>query len=263
MRSKELAHDYRYFPEPDLVPVVIPPALLEELRAKLPELPLARRSRFVSEYGLPAYDAGVLTSERELADYFEEMVKAGAEAKADSDRVVYQMVAPGMLAPSAEVKAASNWVMVEVLRELTERAMDIADFPVPAEDTADLLSLLRHGRVTRRIARRLFSTMIDRWLALTREAEEVPTTTTPPPETTTAPSEILEEEGLEQISDTGELERAVARVIAENPKPVADYRAGRKQAFAYLVGQLMRVTKGKANPQLASQLLEQALAGER
>jgi aspartyl-tRNA(Asn)/glutamyl-tRNA(Gln) amidotransferase subunit B len=227
--------------------VVIPPALLEELRGELPELPLARRQRFISQYGLSAYDAAVLTSERELADYFEAMVTAGADAK-----------------------AASNWVMGEVLREMSDRGMSIAEFPVPAEDTAELLGLLQKKAVqkravTYRTAREVFAKMIDGHLSL---ADFVPsgedaTTTTPPPTTTTAPWEIIQEEGLAQISDTGELERAVARVIAENPKPVADFRAGRKQAFAYLVGQLMRVTKGKANPQLASQLLEQALAQEK
>jgi aspartyl-tRNA(Asn)/glutamyl-tRNA(Gln) amidotransferase subunit B len=235
MRSKELAHDYRYFPEPDLVPVVISPALLEELRRELPELPLARRRRFVSQYGLPAYDAGVLTAEQEVADYFEAMVTAGADAK-----------------------AASNWVMVELLRELKQRGIDLRDLDRGdpgtkrqeflgylkgsnvAPGTAKLLRLLGAGVVNRAGARKVFAEMM--------EGGRVD------------PDIIIRAKGLEQIRESGELEQAVARVIAENPKPVADYRAGRKQAFAYLVGQLMRVTKGKANPQLASQLLEQALA---
>jgi aspartyl-tRNA(Asn)/glutamyl-tRNA(Gln) amidotransferase subunit B len=225
MRTKEEAHDYRYFPEPDLVPVEIRQALLEELRAEIPELPLARRRRFVSEYGLPEYDAGVLTAEPELARFFEDMVEAGADPK-----------------------QASNWVMVEVLRELSDRGMSIAEFPVPAEQTVKVLELINNNTITHGIAREVFAQMI---------AETEATTTTPAPET------IVQKRGLAQITDAAELERVVNEVIAANPRPVADFRAGKKQALGALVGQVMRATQGKANPQLARRLLEQRLAQEQ
>ena len=238
MRSKELAHDYRYFPEPDLVPVVISPALLAELDGEVQEqLPERRRARIrelLTGAGMPirtgpfspdspvdardvAYLLSGLTEEPDTADYFESMVDAGAEAK-----------------------QAANWILGEVFRELNARGVTMADFPVPPEQTVTLLGLINKKTITHGIARQVFARMIDAGGG--------------------DPEAIVRQRGLAQIKDTGELERAVARVIAENPKPVADYRAGKKQAFAYLVGQLMRVTKGKANPQLASQLLEQALA---
>lgn len=217
MRSKELAHDYRYFPEPDLVPVEVSADLLEELKAELPELPLARRRRFVSQYGLPEYDAGVLTAERPLADYFEAMVAA-----------------------QAEPKQASNWIMGEVLRELNDRGMSITEFPVPPEQTVKLLELINRKTITHGIAREVFTRMIDAGGG--------------------DPERIVQEAGLAQITDAATLEEVIREVIAANPKPVADFKAGKRQAVGFLVGQVMRATKGKANPQLVRQLLEEALS---
>jgi len=216
MRSKELAHDYRYFPEPDLVPVEITGELLDELRAELPELPLARRRRFVSEYGLPEYDAGVLTAQSELADYYEAVVSAGAEAK-----------------------QVSNWVMGEILRELNDRGVTIGELAVPPEQTAKLLALVERKTVSLSIAREVFAHMID-----TGGGD---------------PERIVQEKGLAQISDTSALESAVRQVIEQNPRPVEDYRSGKKQVVGFLVGQVMRATRGKANPQLVRQLLEKLL----
>jgi aspartyl-tRNA(Asn)/glutamyl-tRNA(Gln) amidotransferase subunit B len=252
MRSKELAHNYRYFPEPDLVPVEVTEEMLAAARAKLRDLPLARRKRFkemLVRGGAPASPAKPWTpdseataedratllaaEERDVGDYCEATVEAGADAN-----------------------AAFNWVMVELLRELNDRGISLQDggaeaeavlarlaSPEFAQHTARLLEVLAAGVVNRASARKVFAEMMDGGRV--------------------DPDIIIREKGLEQIRDTGELEQAVARVIAENPKPVADYRAGKKQAFAFLVGQVMRVTKGKANPQLASQLLEQALAQEK
>jgi len=216
MRTKEEAQDYRYFPEPDLVPVEVSAAVLEELGAGLPELPLARRRRFETEFGLPSYDAGVLTADRELADYFEDMVKTGADPK-----------------------QASNWVMGEVLRELSNRGMGIAGFPVRPEQTVGLLNLINGNTINPGTAREVFTQMIEAGGG--------------------GPGQIVREKGLAQISDAAELERVAAEVIAENPKPVADFKAGKKQALGALVGQVMRATKGKANPQLVRQLLQRAL----
>jgi len=237
MRSKELAHDYRYFPEPDLVPVVISPALLAELDGEVQEqLPERRRARIrelLTRAGMPirtgpfspdspieagdvAYLLSGLTEEPDTADYFESMVNAGAEAK-----------------------QAANWILGEVFRELNARGVTMADFPVPPEQTVKLLDLINRNIITHGIARQVFAGMIEAGGG--------------------DPEAIVRQQGLEQIRETSQLEQAVARVIADNPKPVADYRAGRTQAFAYLVGQVMRVTKGKANPQLLSQLLERAL----
>ncbi len=218
MRTKEEAHDYRYFPEPDLVPVEIAPSLLDELKAELPELPLARRQRFVEQFGLPSYDAGVLTADRELADYFEDMVRTGADPK-----------------------QASNWVMVEVLRELSNRGISIDELPVTPQQSGKLVLLMGDNTTTRAVVQKLFVDMVEDGGG-------------------GDPETIVQEKGLAQITDAAELERVVAEVIAANPKPVADFKAGKKQAVGALVGQVMRATQGKANPQLARQLLEKHLA---
>lgn len=215
-RSKESAHDYRYFPEPDLAPIVIDEAWEDRLRAALPELPRARRARFESEYGLSAYDAGVLTAERAIADYFEATVRAGA-------------------AP----KPAANWVMGDLQALLTEAKQDFGACGVTPENLAGMIRLIEDGTISGKIAKDLLAEMFS---------------------TGQTAKELVERKGLVQISDEGALELVAREVVAANPGPVADYRGGKDRAFGFLVGQLMKATKGKANPQLANEVLRKVLS---
>ncbi len=219
LRSKEDAHDYRYFPEPDLPPLAVSPAWLAELRASLPELPAARRRRFVSEYALPAYDAGVLTQERALADYFEQVARASGNAK-----------------------AASNWIMTELLRKLKDDARPLtaalATAPVTASSTAELIGLVTKGTISGKIAKDVFEKA---W------ASGEP------------PAVIVEREGLAQIDDEGALAAAVAELVAASPEQVASYRGGKAAALGWFVGQVMKKTGGRANPQRLNELLKKAL----
>jgi len=215
MRSKEHAHDYRYFPEPDLLPVVIPRATVEEWQATLPELPRPRRKRLVRDYGLPEYDAGVLTSDRALADFFE---------------------AAARLSPNP--KAVSNWMMTEMLRLLAETGKAIGEVPVPPKALADLVALVDDKTLSSTGAKTVFGVLFE-------EGGD--------------PAAIVEERGLAQVSDSGEMEKLVAQAIGENPKSVADYKGGKKAALQYLMGQVMRLSKGKANPQVVVELLRKQL----
>ncbi|MBI5125953.1 MAG: Asp-tRNA(Asn)/Glu-tRNA(Gln) amidotransferase subunit GatB [Planctomycetes bacterium] len=215
MRTKEEAHDYRYFPEPDLAPVVIKDQWLEELRATLPELPLARRNRFVTEMGLSDYDAGVLTEDKAVADYFE--------------RCVSHYESP---------KVVCNWVTNDVLRELKERRLEIKDFPVGPEMLVELIKLVETGAVSMPVARGVFVEMVD---------------------TKKKAPQLVQERGLLQISDRAELEGIIQTILTENPNALTDYKKGKKTAFTFLVGQIMRKTKGKANPQMVNELLKQKL----
>jgi len=215
MRSKEEAHDYRYFPEPDLPPLLVGPEWIEDVRRSLPEMPDVRRRRFVEGHGLPDYDAGVLTESREVADYFERV--AGA---------------------SGQPKAASNWVMNEVLRTLKETGRPLAESPVPPEALAELMGLLARGEINGTTAKDVFVKM---WSS------------------GEGPRAIVEREGLGQVSDQGALRALVAEAVAQNPGQAADYRGGKTAALGWFVGQVMRKTGGKANPQLVSELLKEAL----
>jgi aspartyl-tRNA(Asn)/glutamyl-tRNA(Gln) amidotransferase subunit B len=212
MRSKEEAHDYRYFPEPDLPPLVVTPEWIEEVRASLPELPAEKRRRFVAEHGLPEYDAAVLTLWREVADYFESVARR-----------------------SGNVKAASNWVMTEVLRKRKDSAEPT---PVPAEHLAELIRLIDAGTISGKIAKDVFERMWD---------------------TGEAPGALVSREGLAQVSDETALRVAVDAVLAESPEQVATYRKGKTSTLGWFVGQVMRRTGGKANPQLVNELLRRAL----
>lgn len=216
MRRKESADDYMYFPEPDLVPMAPSAEWIEEIRASMPELPAARCARFVSEYQLPEYDAGVLTETRAVADYFEQV--AGA---------------------CDDPKAASNWVMGNVMATLNERGIAMEDFPVPAAHLASLICAVQKGTVSNSIAKHVYAKMVD---------------------TGEAPEAIIAREGLTQISDTGELERLVREALAANPKAVADLRAGKQKAAGAIVGYVMKATRGQANPQLVNELLQKALS---
>jgi len=220
MRGKESAHDYRYFPDPDLVEVHITPAWRDEVAASLPELPTARRMRFVAQYGLPDYDAALLTADRGVADYFERCVALGAPAK-----------------------PASNWIMTEILRWLKEQGedADVRAFAVQPGRLAALVGLIESGAISGKIAKQVFAEM----LASPQE-----------------PAEIVREKGWTQISDTGALEGFVDEVIAANASTVADFRAGKEKALMRLMGEVMKKSRGKANPQQVQDLLRKKLAEE-
>ena len=217
MRSKEEAHDYRYFPDPDLVPVVVDEAWVAGIRENLPELPQAKRERFVNEYQIPAYDAGVLTSERALAEYYENVVRL-----------------------CGKPKQASNWVMGDVLRFLNEDKRTIRECPISAQSLADMITLIEEGAISGKMAKDVISDMY---------------------QAGKTPQEIIKEKGLVQITDEGELTETISGIIAANPKQLADYRSGKDKLFGFFVGQVMKATQGKANPQLVNDLLKKMLAG--
>jgi len=217
MRSKEDAQDYRYFPEPDLPPLVVDAPWLDEVRAALPELPADKRRRFVLDYKLPEYDAGVLTAAPEIADYFEQVAAA-----------------------SGNPKAASNWVMTEVLRKVKEGQSPVGTIPLTPAQLAGLMKLVENGTTSMTSAKAVFETM---WAT----GEDART--------------IVEREGLAQVSDEGAIEAAIADVIAASPEQVATYRKGKTSTLGWFVGQVMRKTGGKANPQLVNALLKKALEG--
>lgn len=215
MRSKEQAHDYRYFPDPDLVPLVIDRDWVEDIRLSLPELPDARRERYVREYGLPPYDAGVLTSTKELADYFEACL------------TVYP-----------NPKVVSNWVMGDLSRLLNANNIEVSRCPIRPQQLAGMLELMDKGTISGKIAKTVFEEMFSSG----KDAQA-----------------IVQEKGLVQISDEGAIAAIVDEIIAKNPKSVEDYRAGKEKALGFLVGQIMKATKGKANPELANKLLKERL----
>jgi len=220
MRTKEFAHDYRYFPEPDLVPVVVTEEWIERVRAELPELPLQRKQRLVQQYGLPAYDAGVLCEEREIADYFEACCAA------------LQNPAP------ERYKLVSNWIMTEVLRIVGERGGMLQPMPLPPEHLAELIELYAEDVISSRIAKEVF-------------AEAVATGK--------SPRALVAERGLVQVSDTAWLRQLVEQVLVEHPDAVARYRSGRTNVLGFLVGQVLQRSGGRANPKLVTQLLQEQL----
>lgn len=220
MRSKEEAHDYRYFPEPDLVPVCVDKRWIEKIRATLPELPTERRNRLMSEYKLPKYDADVLTTEKDLADYFESIVQHLAK-KTDET-----------------FKLASNWTMTEVLRVVNERHIEVRDFPAPPTFLAEIINSIVDGTISSKIAKEVFEEMLT-----TRES----------------PKAIVERKGLVQVSDVRAIEAAVDEVLAKNAKQVATYLGGKNQVFGFFVGETMKAMKGKANPNIVNELLRKKL----
>jgi len=214
MRSKEEAHDYRYFPEPDLPPLVVDEARIARVRATMPELPEARSRRFVEQYAIPAYDAGVLTQSSALADYFE------------------------ATAAKVNPKAASNWIMGEVLRTMKERGQEIDQVPLGPDALAALIALIDKGTISHSVGKDVFATMYDSGRAA---------------------DEIVAAEGLAQIGDESQLLAIVRDVVGRHAEAVTQYRAGKQQTFGFLVGQVMKGSKGKANPKLASDLLKREL----
>jgi len=217
MRSKEHAHDYRYFPDPDLLPLVLDRKWIEEVRASLPELPDAKKARFVSDYKLTPYDAGVLVAEKENAEFFE-------------------VVARGRKDP----KLAANWVIVELFGALNRLGRDIASSPVSARQLAGLLDLIENDTISGRIAKDVFGFMV---------------------ETGRDAAAIVEERGLRQVTDTGAIEAAIDKVIADSAAKVAEYRGGKQALFGWFVGQVMKSTGGRANPAAVNELLRKKLAG--
>jgi aspartyl-tRNA(Asn)/glutamyl-tRNA(Gln) amidotransferase subunit B len=223
MRSKEDAQDYRYFPDPDLPPLVISPEWIERVRAGMPELPGAMRERFVRDFGLTEYDAAVLTQSKAMATYFEEVVNAAGHDQA---------------------KPAANWLMGDVASTLNRVGVDIADVPVSAAQLALLLKRIADGTISNKIAKEVFGAMWEAQSASPQLADE-----------------IIESRGLKQISDSGALEKIVDEVLAANAKSVEEFRAGKEKAFNALIGQAMKASRGKANPAQLTELLKQKLAG--
>jgi aspartyl-tRNA(Asn)/glutamyl-tRNA(Gln) amidotransferase subunit B len=215
MRSKEESHDYRYFPEPDLLPLIVSDAWQEEIRKSIPELPEAKRVRFAEQYGLSEYDADVLTQSKELANYYERVASKAPDAK-----------------------IAANWVMVELLGALNAAGKEIVNSPVSAENLAQLLELIGSGLLSGKMAKAVFEQMF----ASGRPAEH-----------------LVKELGLQQITDDGQISSIVSKVVAGNPKQLEQYKAGKTALFGFFVGQVMKETKGQANPQKVNELLKAEL----
>ncbi len=216
MRSKEKAHDYRYFPEPDLLPVHVSGAWREEVLRSLPELPEAKRARFISAHGLSPYDAGVLTASQSLADYFESVVKSGASAK-----------------------TAANWIQTELLRRLNDSGKEIEASPVAPAALAELLKLVESSTITAAVGKKVFATMFD---------------------TGRSPADIVAAEGLGSHVDESAIEQAAREVIEKNPDNVAQFKSGKEGVFKFFVGQVMRATRGQANPQAVNDVLRRLLS---
>jgi aspartyl-tRNA(Asn)/glutamyl-tRNA(Gln) amidotransferase subunit B len=239
MRSKEFAHDYRYFPEPDLVPLRLDPAWVEELRRGLPELPRARRQRFVAQYGLPRYDAGVLTQSRALADYYEEAV-AAARSLGLAVRVADEVGVTEAATARVTTKTVSNWVMSELLREIpADDDAAIREAPVPPRHLAGLLRLVEDQTISGKIAKAVFEKMA-------RSGDDAET--------------IVRREGLAQVVDAAALASIVERVLGANPKAVDDWKKGKTVAAKALVGQVLKASGGRANPALVNRLVEEKLS---
>ncbi|UOE94499.1 Asp-tRNA(Asn)/Glu-tRNA(Gln) amidotransferase subunit GatB [Alkalihalobacillus sp. LMS39] len=215
MRVKEGSDDYRYFPEPDLVELYIDDEWKERIRAEIPELPDKRKARYVEQLGLPAYDANVLTLTKEMSDFFEATVGAGADAK-----------------------QASNWLMGEVSAYLNANGQEIGDVPLTPESLASLIGLIEKGTISSKIAKQVFKDLIEKG---------------------GNPEDIVKEKGLVQISDEGELLKIVTEIIDNNQQSVEDFKAGKEKAIGFLVGQVMKATKGKANPPMVNKLLIEEL----
>lgn len=215
MRSKEEAHDYRYFPEPDLMPVIVSDDWKKEIMKSMPELPDERKERFVSQFKLPKYDAEILTSSRELADYYEKI-----------------------LAVTNDYKSASNWVMTEVLKVINDEKISINEFPVSPENLGKLIQLINNNTISGKIAKEIFPEML---------------------KTNKDPEEIVKEKNLIQITDTKEIENVVDKILSQNRKQVEEYLSGKDKVWGFLIGQIMRETKGKANPQIVNDLLKNKL----
>lgn len=217
MRGKEEAHDYRYFPDPDLVRIHISEEWKEAVRQTIPELPDARKARYASDYGLPDYDAGVITSSKDLADFFEDSLNYTKDAK-----------------------AVSNWIMGELMGYLNANGLELPQVKITGQGLGEMIGLIEKGTISTKIAKTVFKAML---------------------ETGKLPQQIVEEQGLVQISDEGAIKAIVEQVVAANPQSVEDYKAGKQKAIGFLVGQVMKESKGKANPAMVNKLLTEVLNG--
>ncbi len=220
MRSKEEAHDYRYFPDPDLVPVLVNKEWIAEVQSTLPELPAERRNRFIEAYKLPKYDADILTLEKELADYYE---KASSHLSQKN---------------SEGYKSISNWVMTDILRVAHDNHFPLADFPVPPENLAAMINLIGEGVISGKIAKEVFEEMV---------------------KTKEHPKMIVERKGLVQVSDAGAIEKIIDEILSKNSGQLEQYRSGKTQLFGFFVGETMKATKGKANPKIVNEILKNKL----
>jgi aspartyl-tRNA(Asn)/glutamyl-tRNA(Gln) amidotransferase subunit B len=227
MRSKEHAHDYRYFPDPDLLPLVLDPDWVAGLRTTLPELPDAKKARFESELGLSAYNAGVLAAEKESADFYENLLAVVSKRAPEQDR-------------RKLASDCANLVMGDYFAALNKSGKPIAEFPITAEMLAELLALTYDGTISGRLAKDVFAAMV---------------------ETGDRPAKIVEDRGLKQVTDTGAIEQAIAAVLAAQADKVAEYRSGKDKLFGFFVGQVMKATQGKANPAALNELVKKRLEG--
>ncbi|MBI5343915.1 MAG: Asp-tRNA(Asn)/Glu-tRNA(Gln) amidotransferase subunit GatB [Deltaproteobacteria bacterium] len=212
MRSKEEAHDYRYFPEPDLLPLLVEDPLIEKARSEMPELPQEKRARFINSYGIPAYDAGVLTASKELAAYYEEAVRL-----------------------TNEPKVSSNWIMGELLRLLKEAGKEVTECPVTPEALAGLIKMVQNGEISNKMGKDVFEEMY---------------------KTGKSASEIVKAKGMIQISDEGALLKVIQGIIKANPENLARYKSGKDKLFGFFVGEVMKATKGQANPAVVNRILK-------
>jgi len=215
MRGKEEAHDYRYFPDPDLVPLIVDDAWIQDVRSSMPELPDEKKQRFIEEYKLSEYDAGVLTASLDMANFFEKTVK-----------------------PLKNIKQAANWIMTTLMAMLNAKGIEINESPVDADGFSKLLGLLESSRINANAAKTVFEQMV---------------------ETGKDPEAIVKEKGLEQVSDQGELEAMVDEIINENPDEVQAYRDGKTKLFSFFMGQVMKKTRGKADPKVVTPMLKSKL----
>jgi len=218
MRSKEEANDYRYFPDPDLLPLIITDEMLEQAQRNMPELPYQKRDRFMKDYGLSAYDANILISNRDLADYFETVVKQ----------------------TEGQAKLAANWIISELLGALNRNDLEITQCPIPAAQLAKLVKRIHDNTISGKIAKTVFE-------ALWNEKRDV--------------DEIIEKQGLKQVSDTSTIEKMIDQVLAANQEKVIEYRSGKDKLFGYFIGLLMKESQGKLNPQQLNEILKKKLQG--
>jgi len=222
MRSKEEAHDYRYFPDPDLVPVLVNQEWIDDTKSKMPELPTVRRDRYISEFKLPKYDADILTSERQLADYFDGII---SDLKIKNEETY---------------KLASNWTMTDILRVVHDQHVAVSDFPITPKNLSGMINLILDGTISGKIAKDVFEEML---------------------KTQESPKIIVEKKGLVQVSDVSAIEKVIDEILANNQGQVEQFKSGKQQVFGFFVGQTMKAMKGKANPKVVNEVLQRKLSG--